>query len=275
MTGDFPELGDWTATRDALHGYSTVLGSIRRALSPPHPRWWQISLRVRPAGLTSGPLAAATAGPGSFELLLDLEASRLRFEANGQLRHELPLDRGASPAELGGELLGRLARLGIGIAPDRGRWAEETAAGYRRADAARYRRALWAVAATFRRVRAEVGGEVGPVQLWPHHFDLSWEWFGTRTGSWEEDGETRTAAAHVGYGFSTGDDSHPGAYFYALPWPFDAELTGEPLPRGASWHTASWEGALLPYAAVSAGGGSQLLTAFLRATHRAAAPRLA
>ena len=41
------------------------------------------------------------------------------------------------------------------------------------------------------------------------------------------------------------------AYFYANPWPFDADkLVKQTLPGGARWHQEGWQGTMLPYADV-------------------------
>ncbi len=126
---------------------------------------------------------------------------------------------------------------------------------------------------TFEQARGDFAGETGPIQLWPHHFDLSFEWFGTRMEHYEEEGERVEAPAQIGFGFSTGDDSHSGAYFYANPWPFEEALLRSPLPGAASWHTEGWQGGLLPYSAVRRRGERELM-AFLRAVYGAASPLL-
>jgi hypothetical protein len=93
--------------------------------------------------------------------------------------------------------------------------------------------------------------ETGPVQLWPHGFDLSFEWFGTRQVELEEHGEIRYYPAQLSLGFSPGEPYHPEPYFYSNPWPFEAEkLIDKPLPQDARWFTEGWQGSLLPYTAL-------------------------
>jgi len=81
------------------------------------------------------------------------------------------------------------------------------------------------------------------------------------------------APAQLGFGFSTGDDSHPGAYYYANPWPFEKEFCEASLPEGARWHSEGWEGSLLPYEAVMP-EGSDLLACYLQRVYEVASPRL-
>ena len=86
---------------------------------------------------------------------------------------------------------------------------------------------------------------MGPVQLWPHGFDLAFEWFGTRTETYEENGQITEYPSQINLGFYPAGDR---PYFYSNPWPFEGDvLTGEPLPHGAEWHTDGWQGSVLHY----------------------------
>ena len=80
--------------------------------------------------------------------------------------------------------------------------------------------------------------------IWPHGFDLSFEWFGTRVERFEENGEVQEYPSQLNLGFyPTGD-----AYFYSNPWPFDESLPANELPHGAVWNTDGWQGTKLDYA---------------------------
>ena len=95
--------------------------------------------------------------------------------------------------------------------------------------------------------RNRIGGDVGPVQLWPHGFDLAFEWFGTRTVPTTEAGDSSEIPTQINLGFYPAGH----AYFYSNPWPFDAEtLMNVALPSGSRWHTDGWEGSILPYTTV-------------------------
>ncbi len=270
---ELPDLGDWTPTRDTLHAYSRIPGSLRAELTPRHPRWWHSSLRVVPRGLATGELSRpGSAGP-AFETVLDLERHRLEIAAGGRETEVAPLDAGFTAAELGERALARLADLGLDLAPNRDRWSGESPRRYDRAVAGRYLAALRAVRAAFETARAGFTGPASPIQLWTHHFDLSFEWLGGRRVSYEEEGESREGTAQIGFGFSTGDEGHPEAYFYANPWPFEEAFAESPLPAGARWHLEGWKGALLPYATAGAAGAGRIVD-FTRAVYALAAQRL-
>jgi hypothetical protein len=119
------------------------------------------------------------------------------------------------------------------------------------ADAAgRFFTALVKADRVLKKHRASLTGNTGPVQLWPHGFDLAMEWYGTRVERTEEGGQTKELPAQLNLGFYPGEDDD-SSYFYSNPWPFDGDkLLGRALPEGASWHTEGWQGAMLPYAAL-------------------------
>jgi hypothetical protein len=90
-------------------------------------------------------------------------------------------------------------------------------------------------------LREDVGDELEPsrVQLWPEHFDLSFE-FGV-----EHEGR------RAGYGASPGDELHPEPYLYVVPW-------GD-TPPGELWQASAFEGAELSYAELLAADDQRAL----------------
>ena len=91
--------------------------------------------------------------------------------------------------------------------------------------------------------------EVSRVQLWPEHFDLSFE-----MGSYDE-------GQRASYGASPGDDAHPEPYLYVAAW-------GEIDRSDPYWNDPAFNGASLPYRELLAAddqGGTAL--AFLRDGH--------
>ena len=130
--------------------------------------------------------------------------------------------------------------------------------------AANYHEALLAVHETFAGFAAGIEGEVGPMNFWPHHFDMAFEWFSDAVEVYDEEDGPKEYNKQVGFGFSPGDEGDAQPYFYANPWPFDESFRSVTLPDGAKWHEEGWSGGFLPYTAV-AEGGSKLLTDFMRA----------
>mgnify|MGYP001553824806 CR=1 FL=1 len=72
----------------------------------------------------------------------------------------------------------------------------------------------------------------------------------------------------MNFGFVTGDDSIPDAYFYVTAYPAPGNWTELALPEGAYWHTEGWTGAVLPYAAmVATARPLELLLDYFRRLH--------
>ncbi len=251
----YPTLTDRSPTVASMHAYSRILGSIRGAQTEPHPRWWHASLRVTQEGLTTGdfPLGGST---GSLVLRPgDQVISGTGID--GDFTVELT---GSAPA------VGRqvLDRLGAKIDVDPERWNAIEVEGYVAAAAGQFHRALLAVWETFEEFAGGIIGEVGRLNLWPHHFDISFEWFSDAVEVYEEEDGPKEYNKQVGFGFSPGDEGDPQPYFYANPWPFDEAFRAVELPGEASWHAEGWSGAFLPYSSVVE-GGSELLAEFLTA----------
>ena len=261
MSSDFPDLGDWHPTRRSLHVWSRVLSAVRGALGEPHPRWWHISLAVTSRGLTTGPLGGEAAKRLAAEL--DLTRHELTLRRRGQILDSLSL-AGPQPAgRVGAWLLDRLASdHGLVVETAGDKWRDDSPRRYEPAAAERYRRAAHSSAQVLAAVRDDLAGERGPVQLWAHHFDVSFELFGSR---WIES-EGGQQSAQIGFGFFPGDDRDPRAYFYGTPWPFEDELLDAPLPPLARWQKEPWEGARLPYSA-AVSGGAPLLGEFFHAVN--------
>ena len=58
----FPSLEGFEPTRQTLHRYSNILGVVPRAHGEFHPKWWHISLKAEPDGLTTDEIALPTGG---------------------------------------------------------------------------------------------------------------------------------------------------------------------------------------------------------------------
>lgn len=264
MQNTFPSLilNDWRTTRDTLQLYSQLLGKLRRALTPAHPQWWHITLHVDATGLTTTPIPTDT----PFELRLNLHAHTLEFLPADSSARSLPLEN-QSASSLSEWTLRQLATIGVVPEIDRAPFSSAEILPYDAERAATFFIALKNIDRVFRQFKNELPGETSPVQLFPHHFDVSLVWFTGRQVVVPEGEEG--GAEQVGFGFSTGDAGIPEAYFYATPWLVPAGLTDTPLPKGAYWHTTGWTGGLLPYRAVSESAQpAVLLLDFLRAVQQ-------
>jgi hypothetical protein len=259
---DFPDISltTWQRTRDQLHDYSKLLGAVRSVLTPPQRHWGHLSLFVSSAGLTTSPIPA---GPGTFELILDLRRHELAVEASGGEAAHFRL-HGQSAERLGADLRAFLGSLGIHPELDHDLIGRSDGV-YDAQAVERYWRALAQLDVLFKRFSGELRSGAGTVRLWPHHFDLATVWLSGRCVPGQDVDDEDYADERMNFGFSTGDDSIPDPYLYATAYPLPPELPHAELPRGASWQTRGWQGAVLLYAElVGVADAHELVLTFLR-----------
>jgi hypothetical protein len=270
----FPSLSGWEPTRETLHLYSKAVGVVPRAHAEFHPKWWHISLKVRPDGLVTDNMPLP--GGGIFALKMDLLGHKVvLFTSRGETR-ELSMTEGLSATAFGDQVLGAVADLGLTGEYAREKFEDDEPRQYDPAAAEKYFAAVVSADRIFKKHRAGLSGEVGPVQLWPHGFDLAFEWFGTRTVEYEEGGQIEKYPSQINLGFSPGESNHPEPYFYSNPWPFEGDqLVPKPLPSGARWFTESWQGSILEYASLAGDREAEdKLSDYARAVYDIASPSL-
>lgn len=270
----FPALENWAATKATLHAYSKVVGAIPRAHAISHPKWWHISLKVIPEGLITDTMALP--GGGIFALKMNFLTHAIALKVSDGKSFSWPMNQGWTANQLAEKILGTVESLGLRGEYARQKFENDEPRPYDPAHAERFFSILVNIDQTFRRHRAALPGEVGPVQLWPHGFDLSFEWFGTRQVEFEEHGQKSSFPSQINLGFSPGEPSHPEPYFYYNPFPFERDLLlAHPLPHGARWFTESWQGSLLEYSAVvGAPDGLQKVADYAKAVFELASPGL-
>jgi len=118
-------------------------------------------------------------------------------------------------------------------------------------------------------------GFCGPVQLWPHHFDLAMPWFTGGRVEGADPANREAADAGMTFGFSTGDEALPEPYFYVIANPFPDGLADAPLPHGAAWQAKPFQGIAWPYArARTLKDPHAAALKVFRAAHQAGAARL-
>lgn len=269
----FPSLEGFEPTRQTLQLYSRVISAVPRAHGKFHPQWWHVSLRVQPDGLITEEVALADGR--ALRLKMDLVGHVIVLTVDGEAFHTLSMLGGTSSTSMANEVLDAVAGLGLEGEVERDKFENDALRDYDPDQVAIFLTALVNADRIFREHRASLSGEMGPVQLWPHGFDLAFEWFGTQVQVYEEEGKQKEYRSQLNLGFFPGS---PGVepYFYSNPWPFEAEaLLGQQLTEGASWHTEGWQGAILPYAAlVGDKDAAERLRTFARRVHMLASPTL-
>ncbi len=263
----FPTLPEnWEPTRATLHIYANAVGVIPRLHAIAHPKWWHVSLEVRPDGLVTDTMGLP--GGGTFHIRMDLRTHEVVIDTSAGVTTSIPMTEGLTGTEFGDMLIAAVAELGLDGEYVRQKFESDGARDYDPTAAKLFFDALVDIDYTLEQHRSSLDGHVGPLQVWPHGFDLAFEWFGTRTEMHGD--EELPSQLNLGW-YPAGD-----AYFYSNPWPFDADvLLGVELPHGAVWHTEGWEGTMLPYGAVAGDPeGPRKVLEYARAVFDAAAPTL-
>jgi Family of unknown function (DUF5996) len=271
--GSFPalHLADWRPTRDTIHTYSRVLGDIRRALSPYQKNSWHGGLHVTAAGLTTTPIPG---GGFTFEMALDCtDHQAVVTTSRGEAWREGLI--GQSPARFCQTILDHLQGLGVKAEIDRAPFADDQIGVYDPSAVERFWQVLPQIDMTLKRFKGEQRGETGPVVLWPHGFDIALLWFSGRLIPGQDPKRASRSDEQMNFGFSPGTDDIGDAYFYVTAYPAPEGFIGLPLPADASWHTATWRGALLRYEAlVGVADPAGKLLDFFRAAHKLGSERM-
>lgn len=268
----FPSLDGFGPTRKTLHHYAQAINAIARLHAVERPLWWHTSLKVTGDRLASDPMPLPSGDQATF--LMSIPEARIVLKTGGE-QQNFPMDEGWSGSEMGEALISAVGKLGLTGEYNRDRFSSDSPGVLEPEAAQRFHRALVSADSVLKKHQASLSGETSPVQLWPHNFDLSLEWFSGQMVPHEVEGETRVSPAQLNLGFFPGDDDAT-SYFYSNPWPFVADrLLGQPLPEGAYWHTDGWEGTKLPYALlVDRPDVEKRLLAYTQAVFAVAAPTL-
>ncbi len=234
---------NWSATRDAIHAYTQVIGKIRGAASYRQKLWSHLSLRTHARGLTTGPIHVPW---GAFEIRLDLlDGHATLMSSDGRAKRLLLTNLTAR--SLAVNFVARLASWGIVLDVDPNEFDDTSLPE----DCLDEMRNLWKVTLwvdrLLTRFRSEQRNETTPVQLWPHHFDLSMMWFSGRKVPGQDPYDPELSDEQMSFGFAFGDTSHPDPYFYITAYPLPAGFSEIELPKFASWKTNDWTGIFAAY----------------------------
>ena len=204
--------------------------------------WRHISLSIRPNGLATENLSLP--GGGIAALRLDVR-HKIIVESSRSFSKEINLLGRKNASEIVEELASVLLDIGLSTDIDPTQMPDILDCDLEKA--ATFFHTLVEVDRLFKQHFPPLPEPVSPVQLWPHGFDLSCEWYGGRLETWEEAGKINKIPTQLNLGFYPGAND-ADSYFYSNPWPFDEkQLLDKSLPTEARWHTEGWKGAILPY----------------------------
>ncbi|MGI9238468.1 MAG: DUF5996 family protein, partial [Woeseiaceae bacterium] len=228
-----------------------ILGDRLKAYRPKRKHWWHASLRPALNGLTSGVVHAEV----DFELTIDLQGSAMSGHTSEGAHLYEGLD-GRSMAEIAAAIDSFLADSGVDT--DRlatsNTYNAEKFAGYSAGHAGTLGQVLAAVNAAMTRFRAGIREETSPIQLWPHHFDLSMLWLpGEKIEGQDPDNE-EYSDKQMNFGFTFGDEGIPEPYFYVTAYPLPDGFPSLDLPAGTEWRSDGFSGAVLLYKTLLASG---------------------
>ncbi len=231
-------------TRTALHAYARILGDWLKACRPRRKHWWHASLRPSLNGLTTG---VVHAGIG-FEVELDLKNSRISGQTSEATRLDEPLD-GQSALEFSRLLADFLTANGVdsSLVPSTEDYGDARFDDYSVAHARVLGEVLSSVSGSMAEFRAAIREETSPIQLWPHHFDLSVLWLPGEKIDGEDPENEEYSDKQMNFGFTFGDEAIAEPYFYITAYPMADGMMSIHLPPGTRWHTDSFTGALLTY----------------------------
>jgi hypothetical protein len=247
----FPKLDNNDAiadTRNAMHAYARVLGDCLKASRSKRKHWWHASLRPSLNGLTTGIVRAAA----DFELELDFRHAELHARARNNNGFDVTLN-GQSAVEIAGTVSDFMSGNGVGDSElEQFRKAYEDSPTVGRLDFSTSQsesigQALRSVASKMETFRAGVREETSPIQLWPHHFDLSMIWLPGDKIPGQDPMDEEYSDKQMNFGFAFGDESIPEPYFYVTAYPMPDTMAATRLPAGSEWKTDGFNGAVLTY----------------------------
>ncbi len=255
----------WRSTHDTLHTAAQLAGAVRQKLTPYQKHWFHISLRVSARGPVTPPVAYEG---GSLELALDLTQHELFVQTSRGDRTVWSF-AGRSGGQMAGELAETLRSMNIEPPKEFASFKNAPVTRYDQRAADTFLANLTSVDHVLNTFRGELRGSTGPVQLWPHHFDVAVLWFSGRLVPDADPNDEESADEQMNFGFSCGDDGIPEPYFYATAYPFPDAMRQTPLPHGARW-SESWKGSyLLMEELTRTGKGGDEVLEWLRTFHRA------
>lgn len=228
-------------TRRAIHAYSKVAGAWAKATRRKRKHWWHASLRPSLYGMTTGVIYGDT----DFEIELNLAESCLEVRTCTSIYRERLV--GQSSAELAEKIRNALFAAGVDedLAPGADVESDDEYPDYSPGQASLMHRTIGSIASVLEDFRAGIREEKSPIQIWPHHFDLSMIWLPGPKIAGQDPANEEYSDKQMNFGFAFGDDSIPEPYFYVTAYPLPDEMPKVELPDGTTWRSEGFSGAVL------------------------------
>ena len=237
---------NFTATCDALHVYSQVMGDWRAACLPRQKHWWHGSVYPSTRGITTGLVHSSI----DFELELDLQSDHVYVRVAGGCTLSESLG-GRSAHELAVFVANHLVDQGIepALIPEKRQHENHKVetSGYSAEIANNLGAVLRSVSAAMTTFRASIAEETSPIQVWPHHFDMAMLWLPGEKILGMDPADEEISEKQMNFGFAFGDAFIPDPYFYVTAYPLPDDLPGLSLPDGAFWQSEGFRGVVLTY----------------------------
>ena len=230
-------------TRDAIHAYSRVAGGWCKTARKKRKHWWHASLRPSLRGLSTGVIYATT----DFEIELDLTSSTINVHTGASSCSE-PLT-GQSASQLDALLRSVLLGTGVDASPEPPAEADADRGfpDFSADEATRIHRTFASVTGALQAFRAGIREETSPIQVWPHHFDLSMIWLPGPKIPGQDPANEESADKQMNFGFVFGDEGIAEPYFYVTAYPLPDAMAKTKLPTGTAWRSDGFTGAVLLY----------------------------
>lgn len=287
-SGPWPDLplDEWQDTYATLHMWTQIVGKIRLVQSPWTNHSWHATLYVTSRGLTTSPIPF---GSRSCQIDFDFIDHLLLISVSDGGFATMAL-RPRPVADFHGELMARLAELGLGVkihttpnelADGIAFEQDYTHASYDSQHAHRFWQALVQADRVLKAFRSRFIGKCSPVHFFWGSFDLSVTRFSGRLAPEHPGGVphcpdwvTREAYSHEvsSCGFWPGGGSVPYPAFYAYAYPEPAGFGTAVLRPGSAAYESTMHEFILPYDEVRrAQSPDAMLLEFLQSSYEVAA----
>jgi len=233
QTMGLPALKDWTATRDALHQVSLVVGAIRVASSDALPNDLQFSVAVIEGGISTTELNVGG------ELTFDFSSFTLTYHQDDGDGFTIDATD-YNQKSLMQTVLDEFGKLNISLEPSMKHITHDEPFTINKSLTQDYATVIDEVYTALARFRAKLSGGMSPIVIWPHHFDMAFMWFATMNMNEHE-------APHLAIGFAPFSDGINRPYFYGYAWSKDTGYIQVELDPPAQAITEGYTGLYAEY----------------------------